>query len=192
MSDFLVANVLTNNLDDVVIAQKHADQPIQLQVYLQDIDVMADFHLIRFNGFHADKSHFVDAMTREHIAVLVERYPDIEEVWLIGSRAEGLERASSDWDYLVFANVRLLNSLRQKPELNRPDVDLLVVYDGDRFKSPWRDGKRVKFGSLTQWDWKVVGRDEATYRATSWRSDSDFNVNVRVGRGRRVWKKALK
>ena len=128
-------------------------------------------------------------MTLEHIAMLANRYPQIEEVWLIGSRAEGPERPSSDWDYLIFANQRLINSLRQKPELNRNDVDLLVVYDGDRFKSPWRDGTRVKSGSLSEWDWKVVGETEATYRATKWRSDRDFNVNVRLGRGRRVWKK---
>ena len=128
-------------------------------------------------------------MTLEHIAMLANRYPQIEEVWLIGSRAEGPERPSSDWDYLIFANERLINSLRQKPELNRNDVDLLVVYDGDRFKSPWRDGTRVKSGSLSEWDWKVVGEDDATYRATKWRSDSDFDVNVRVGRGRRVWKR---
>ena len=128
-------------------------------------------------------------MTCEHIAMLAKRYPQIEEVWLIGSRAEGLERANSDWDYLVFANERLINSLRQKPELYREDVDLLVVYDGDRFKSPWRDGARVKSGSLSEWDWKVVGEGEATYRATKWRSDSDFNMNLREARGRRVWKR---
>ena len=128
-------------------------------------------------------------MTCEHIAMLAKRYPQIEEVWLIGSRAEGLERANSDWDYLVFANERLINSLRQKPELYREDVDLLVVYDGDRFKSPWRDGARVKSGSLSEWDWKVVGEGEATYRATRWRSDGDFNMNLREARGRRVWKR---
>jgi hypothetical protein len=100
-----------------------------------------------------------------------------------------LERENSDWEYLVFANVRLINSLRRKPELNRHDVDLFVVYEGDRFMSPWRDGKRVKSRSLSKWDWEVVGEAEATYRATKWRSDSEFNINLRVGRGRRVWKR---
>ncbi|HEX3535844.1 MAG TPA: nucleotidyltransferase domain-containing protein [Stellaceae bacterium] len=118
---------------------------------------------------------------------LAAEYPEITAVWLIGSRAMGSARPDSDWDYVIFGSKHVLNSPRQRREFNLPNVDLLVVHDGNRFAKPWRDEGRIKAGSLSDWDWQPTSEGEATYRATKFRDDDDFNRNTSVGRGRRVW-----
>jgi hypothetical protein len=126
-------------------------------------------------------------VTDAYVTELVAAYPEIAEVWLIGSRAEGTPRTDSDWDYLVFANRKILHSLRQRKQFNSPEVDLLIVHDGNQFTKPWRDGSRIKAGSLVDWHWQRISHTEATYRATKFRDDADFNRNIRVGRGLLVW-----
>jgi predicted nucleotidyltransferase len=126
-------------------------------------------------------------LTDSLVQKLTAAYPDITEVWLIGSPATGSARPDSDWDYLAFGNRLVLNSLRQRREFNLPNVDLLIVHDGNRFAKPWRDNAGVKAGSLRDWEWRVISDDEAAYRATKFRDDGDFNRNISVGRGRRVW-----
>ena len=123
-------------------------------------------------------------MIHEHIGGLIQTYSDIKEIWLIGSRAEGNPRQNSDWDYLIFANHRVLRALRQKKYFNLPSTDLLIVYDGDRFEKPWREGTVRKGGSLTGWGWKRVSATEATYKAAKFSDDGDF---FHVGRAKRVW-----
>ncbi|HYU13330.1 MAG TPA: nucleotidyltransferase domain-containing protein [Stellaceae bacterium] len=126
-------------------------------------------------------------MTDTYVSALVATYPEISEVWLIGSRAEGNARTDSDWDYIVFGNQQILNSLRQRKQFNAPEVDLLVVHDGNRFTKPWRDGTRIKAGSLADWHWRRTSPTEATYRATKFRDETDFDRNISEGRGLRVW-----
>lgn len=67
---------------------------------------------------------------------------DIQEIWLIGSRAIGSEREDSDWDFLVFAGKECLNNLSSRHDLNLSNVDLLVVYDEDHFQEPWADAPK--------------------------------------------------
>jgi predicted nucleotidyltransferase len=123
-----------------------------------------------------------------YIAALVGAYPAVKEIWLLGSRANGSHRPDSDWDFLVFANQRVLNSLTRNSRFKRPDVDLLVVYDGDKFCKPWRDPKkaRKKRGSLSGWEWKSLS-DEATYKATKESAEDEFYVDITKGRAVRVW-----
>ena len=128
-------------------------------------------------------------MTAELIGLLVGKYPEIEEIWLIGSRVNGSERPNSDWDYLIFGTERVINSLRQQPRLNASNIDLLIVYDGNRFKKPWRDGSQIKSGSLSGWGWEVTGDGTAIYRAAKWRSGEDFDQNNRIAPAKRIWKK---
>jgi predicted nucleotidyltransferase len=126
-------------------------------------------------------------MTTAYVKELIVSHPTIAEVWLIGSRAEGSARPTSDWDYLVIADQRTLESLSAKPEFNDPKVDLVVVYDGDNFRKPWLDGDRDKYGSLSGWDWNQTSESEAHYRATKARSDDDFYSWVSQGRAVRVY-----
>lgn len=123
-------------------------------------------------------------MTFQYIHKLVANYPDVIGVWLIGSRAEGSERPNSDWDYLVFANHGVLRSLIQRKNFKTSEIDLLVVYDGDRFMKPWRDGSLIKRGSLSGWQWERISETEATYKATKFSEDGDF---YHIGRGKRIW-----
>lgn len=123
-------------------------------------------------------------MTSQYIRELTIAYPEITDAWLIGSRAQGTERYDSDWDYLVFANQFVLRSLRQRVRFNSPKIDLFVVYDGNQFAKPWRDGDRAKKGSLTNWDWHRTSAMDATYRATKFDENGSFTS---VGRGRRIW-----
>lgn len=45
-------------------------------------------------------------------------------------------------------------------EFKRHDLDLLIVYDGDNFKSPYYE----KSGSLIKWKWQKVSETLAYYR----------------------------
>jgi len=131
-------------------------------------------------------------MTTAYVGKLVVSYPAIAEVWLIGSRADGSAQHTSDWDYLVVADLITLESLSATPEFNEPNVDLLVVYDGDNFRKPWRDGDREKHGSLSGWDWKQTSEIEAHYRATKPRSNDDFYSWVRQGRAVKIYARSGK
>ena len=126
-------------------------------------------------------------MTGNYVLKLVGAYPEISEVWLLGSRAQGTARSDSDWDYLVFGSHRVLRSLRQRNGFNVPEVDLLVVYDGNNFSKPWRDGNRVKGGSLKDWDWRRISDERATYRAAKFREGSDFYMDISTAQAYRVW-----
>jgi hypothetical protein len=105
-------------------------------------------------------------MTDAYVDALVQAYPAIREVWLIGSRANGSAKPSSDWDYIAIADSATLKALSEDATFNSPEVDLLVVYDGDNFRKPWPDdGRDNKTGSLTGWDCQEISRTEASYLA---------------------------
>ena len=95
----------------------------------------------------------------------------VREVWLIGSRANGTQTSESDWDLLIFANESLLMELESWPEVE--NVDVLVVYDGNAFRSPWiaaADGS-LKSGTLSAWHWEIKVDGEAAYEGTKWPND---------------------
>jgi hypothetical protein len=126
-------------------------------------------------------------MSDEYVAILVKRFPAIKEVWLIGSRANESARADSDWDYIVFADERTLSLLRCDESLRRPDIDVLMVFDGDSFEEPWPTAHRKKHGSLHGWGWRRLAMKKAVYRATKVKPDDEFNVTVASQYARRVW-----
>ena len=41
---------------------------------------------------------------KTYIDELITSYPEINSIWLIGSRANNSANKNSDWDFLVFAN----------------------------------------------------------------------------------------
>jgi len=64
----------------------------------------------------------------EYVDYLLDAYPDIQEVWLLGSRANDTARADSDWDLLVWSNEdHLLDQLRHNKRFRRPGIDLYVL-----------------------------------------------------------------
>ena len=106
----------------------------------------------------------------EFVAQLVSRFPNIYEVWLIGSRANGTARPDSDWDLLVFGDSPVRAQISTADDLHRADVDCLVLIDDDRFISAWPP---LHSGSLSAWDWHRCTEDSATYTETKWRDSED-------------------
>lgn len=104
-------------------------------------------------------------------------------VWLIGSRASGTQTEGSDWDFVIFGSEPLVQSLAATAA--PANIDALVVYDGDEFRSPWpreSDGW-VKSGSLSHWAWSEVSQCEAKYMSS--KEGDDWNT-IRWAKGLRV------
>ena len=130
-------------------------------------------------------------MLSEYIENLLAACPEITEVWLIGSRANDKARVDSDWDLLVFGSNRTLSILHKNLSLRRPDIDLLIVYNGNDFRAPWKtESGKVHSGSLTGWEWE---RDKgshvrAHYKGTKGKDD-EFEVTVTREAAKRIWPK---
>lgn len=106
------------------------------------------------------------AAASEYISELVAAYPSIREVWLFGSRANGLATSESDWDYMAFADGATLTALRGDSRFHRAGVHLMIVTDGDHFEAPWMEGSRLDRGELAKgWHWNRVSEAKATYLA---------------------------
>lgn len=102
----------------------------------------------------------------EEVGMYIDRlrseFDAIEEVWLIGARANDSATRSSVWELVVFADERLLNILRkQQHAWERPDVSLLVVVDGDRFEKLSDPSGQ---GRLSAMGWTSDDAESATYR----------------------------
>jgi hypothetical protein len=87
-------------------------------------------------------SHIPDAEVPDRLGRYVEylrtSYPQITEIWLMGSRCTGANvHEGSDWDLLAFADAGTLDSMRLDRRVREPRMDLLVVTDGDCFEQPW-------------------------------------------------------
>jgi hypothetical protein len=109
------------------------------------------------------------------------------EVWLFGSRAAGSDRADSEYDYFAFADENTLHELTAAESLRCNCIDLLVVFDGDRFRSPWSNRGREKGGSLKDWDWCASPDGTATYTAKTLAPGPDFSVDHVAARARQVF-----
>jgi hypothetical protein len=84
----------------------------------------------------------------------------------MGSRANGRARPDSDTDLLIFAPDGFLESIRAR--LSRPpDIDCLVVHDGDNYQDPWQE----KSGSISSLQWEKVGDKAAMYVGSKWVPD---------------------
>jgi len=104
-----------------------------------------------------------------YVRKVAAAHPNVFEMWLLGSRANGTATATSDWDILAFADEATLDALREDRELHWAEVDLLVVRSSDgRFEKPWG---RKKSGSLEKWQWSRLSDTEATYRSTKFVPD---------------------
>ena len=92
---------------------------------------------------------------------LLRNLPEIESIWLIGSRANNTSEEGSDWDFIVFGGDNIRVKLEASPDLYNIETDILVVnLDGD-FKSVY--GKE-KTGSLSKWEWRLLSDKVAEYK----------------------------
>lgn len=122
---------------------------------------------------------------------LTSVHPGITAVWLFGSRANGTCKTDSDWDLLVFGDRSMLDAIRADETFRRPEIDLFIVHDGNRFESPWPGGDGSKLGRLHNsyqsdpnlyvygYRWKEVSAREATYISTR---DSNCTDKLRAWR----------
>jgi predicted nucleotidyltransferase len=134
-------------------------------------------------------------MTVEYVRQLVAKYSSIREVWLYGSRANGEERSTSDWDYLAFADGDTLLALSKDTDCNWSNIDLMVVTDDVLFEKPWIDADGKKTGTLADdfsiggLAWKPLSATSAKYRSAK-RDATDksgFRSIVRALKAQRVY-----
>ena len=122
----------------------------------------------------------------DFIVRITGTYEEIEEVWLMGSRANGTARPDSDWDLLVFADEPTFRRMRKNHRLRRAEIDCLVVRGGNEFREPW--GRRPKHGDLCGWGWTKMSKSEAEYDATKWVEDEDGGRTIsKRCRAIRIW-----
>jgi len=100
----------------------------------------------------------------DFLLTLLRKFPDISEIWFIGSRVNGRDiKTTSDWDFVVFSENEVLPLLIQDNELketaNLLNIDLLVETDGDKFSSPW-ERKTINRNDLK---WSKLSESEAKY-----------------------------
>jgi predicted nucleotidyltransferase len=122
---------------------------------------------------------------------LINEYSDIETIRLFGKRANGDHYQDSDWDLLVFANGRVLDLLKAniklRNESEKNNIDLLVVFNGDDFKAPWKrpgeENKPYKESCLTGvggFGWSILSEVEAEYTEVK-------DSNTRFRKAWRIW-----
>lgn len=106
---------------------------------------------------------------------------DIRSVWSLDHRPGEAPLPRATRQLLAFADPMTLRHLRQREDLHRTAVSLLVVVDGDRFESAW--GPSCLSGSLARWAWRQVSPHEAYYDEARWVApDGDGGNVVRVRR----------
>jgi hypothetical protein len=110
---------------------------------------------------------------------LVERCPGIRAVWSLGNSDDAAQAAGHE--LLAFADGATLERLRTSEDLQRADVQLLVVVDGDRFENAW--GPCRLSGSLARWAWRQVAPTVAYYDESKWAErQGEGGIVVRVRR----------
>lgn len=106
----------------------------------------------------------------EYVEELKRAFPAISSVWLFGSRANGNAKESSDWDFLVFSNEPIHESIRKESRFHSESVDLLLVGEGGEFSMPFGEPNG---GSLEQWEWHQIAEYSAEYKGCKWVLDEE-------------------
>jgi predicted nucleotidyltransferase len=72
---------------------------------------------------------------------------DIQEIWFIGSRANGCERSDSDWDFIVFTS-----NLVREHDARHSYVDVIRVDSNGKYLL---EGQKMDLcGSFSTWKWR--------------------------------------
>ncbi len=92
--------------------------------------------------------------------------PEISSVWSMDHAGDEPAPTTAQYELLAFADKSTLQRLRRSENLQRADVEFLVVIDGDVFESAW--GPRKLSGSLARWAWRQISPHEAYYDEARW------------------------
>ena len=112
---------------------------------------------------------------------LIRSCLDIRAVWCVGHAELEPATIHECHELLVFADAPALDTLRRNNHLHRTNVQLLVVFDGDRFENPWGPHRRT--GSLARWAWRQEAPDVAYYDESRWADrEADPSAVVRIRR----------
>lgn len=113
---------------------------------------------------------------------LTEKYPQIESIWLFGSRANNIFKDDSDWDVWIFSNRKILELLKENQSLKQESklkgIDTMIVYNGENFENPWPEWEKgtviTKQGLLSEWKWEQTSALKANYEGTKNISSKEF------------------
>lgn len=105
---------------------------------------------------------------------------DVRSVWSIGHDPGDADVGASPCRLLAFANAATLQRLRMFEHLHDPDVELLVVTNGEDFATAWGPSKLS--GSLARWGWRRTSLHEAYYDESRWAQREGSGAVVRVRR----------
>ncbi len=92
----------------------------------------------------------------QNIITELKNKKTINSIWLIGSRANGTENESSDWDLLVFSVAEpIITKARHK------NVDVIILGPSGNYLL---EGKKAELkNSFKNWYWSESENNEATY-----------------------------
>lgn len=125
---------------------------------------------------------------QQHIQKIIIFFPQIEKVWLFGSRANERCKPNSDWDIMVFADSKVLSELKDNSQIKHPNIDLFICYNGDSCESPWPDGSKVRKLSLKEGlKWSECG-NVATYKGTKETEGGSWEVFPQLN-ACKIWEK---
>lgn len=133
-----------------------------------------------------ESSTILTKAVSDYVQRLTCSYPAIDSIWLVGSRANPSDRPPNDWDLIVFGTNEVLAGLSNDADrFETEDIDLLVVTDKDRFRSPWprigegggfkeghlfpRESDGPHGGTELGWEWTQISAEKAAYRAGMYR-----------------------
>lgn len=112
------------------------------------------------------------------LAHIVARSSDIRAGWSLDDADPAARPVFRE--LLVFGDGTTLQRLRASAHLHRADLDVLVVFDGDRFENAW--GRRRVSGSLARWAWRLATAQLAYFDESRWAHGEGGGEVVRVRR----------
>lgn len=101
----------------------------------------------------------IDESVRRYLETLCAEYRSIKSIWVFGSRANNMNRADSDWNFLVFGDRKTLATLKQDRAMHNENIHLLIVFNNNDLEDPWGNQK----GTLDGWKWKQLSSKRARY-----------------------------
>ena len=90
-------------------------------------------------------------------------YPNINEIWLFGSRANN-SFEPKDWDFLVFTdNYKIYEQYENNKKLHKGNIDIFIQYSKNKFKKPWGTHKKVL--DINEMNWQIISEHKAEYES---------------------------